>query len=215
MTGATVMRLGMAIAARLRQPGRHTRIVDRQGHAAVGLHVRVGARRRHRRRWAPTSGSPARCRRPGIAFITSSMRCDAGVVISRVAQPVRGQRHQDLRARRLQAARRRRGRDRGADGARPSSTRSAPRRPTSATAASIEDARGRYVVFCKSTFPTRPHARRPAHRRRRRARRRLPRRPRGVRGARREGHRDRHQARRQEHQRARRRAAPAGDVRDA
>ena len=46
---------------------------------------------------------------PGIAFITSSMRADAGVVISASHNPYRGQRHQDLRRRRLQAARRRRG----------------------------------------------------------------------------------------------------------
>ena len=91
-----------------------------------------------------------------------------------------------------------------------SSTSSAPRPATSATRRKIEDARGRYVVFCKSTFPTRAHARRPEDRRRRRARR-------GATASRppvfeelgADVDRDRHQARRQEHQRARRRAAPA------
>src|ERR1043165_6946333 len=86
MTSATVMRLGMAIAARLRQPGRHTRIANGKdtrlsgymfesalaaGIVAVGADVRLAGPR-------PT---------PGIAFSASSMRCDAGVVISASHNP--------------------------------------------------------------------------------------------------------------------------------
>ena len=80
------MRLGMAVAARLRQPGRHTRIVIGKdtrlsgymfetalaaGIVAMGADV-----------WL-TGPLPT----PGIAFITSSMRCDAGVVISASHNP--------------------------------------------------------------------------------------------------------------------------------
>src|SRR3954468_4631735 len=86
MTSATVTRLGMAIAARLRQPGRHTRIANGKdtrlsgymfesalasGIVAMGADV-----------WL-TGPLPA----PGSAFITSSMRCDAGVVISASHNP--------------------------------------------------------------------------------------------------------------------------------
>ncbi len=86
MTGGTVMRLGMAIAARLRQPGRHTRIAIGkdtrlsgymfESALAAGI-VSMGADV-----WL-TGPLPT----PGIAFITSSMRCDAGVVISASHNP--------------------------------------------------------------------------------------------------------------------------------
>ena len=86
MTSATVMRLGMAIAARLRQPGRHTRIV-------IGKDTRLSG---YMFESALASGIVAMgadvwltgpLPTPGIAFITSSMRCDAGVVISASHNP--------------------------------------------------------------------------------------------------------------------------------
>ena len=86
MTGATVMRLGMAIAARLRQPGRHTRI-------AIGKDTRLSG---YMFESALAAGIVAMgadvwltgpLPTPGIAFITSSMRCDAGVVISASHNP--------------------------------------------------------------------------------------------------------------------------------
>ena len=43
---------------------------------------------------------------PGIAFITQSMRADAGIVISASHNPYPGQRAQDLRRQRVQADRR-------------------------------------------------------------------------------------------------------------
>ena len=73
MTSATVMRLGMAIAARLRQPGRHTRI-------AIGKDTRLSG---YMFESALASGIVAMgadvwltgpLPTPGIAFITSSMR---------------------------------------------------------------------------------------------------------------------------------------------
>jgi phosphoglucosamine mutase len=86
MTGATVMRLGMALAARLGQSGRHTRIVIGkdtrlsgymfESALATGI-VAMGADV-----WL-TGPLPT----PGIAFITSSMRCDAGVMISASHNP--------------------------------------------------------------------------------------------------------------------------------
>jgi phosphoglucosamine mutase len=86
MTGATVMRLGMAIAARLDQPGRHTRI-------AIGKDTRLSG---YMFESALAAGIVAMgadvwltgpLPTPGIAFITSSMRCDAGVVISASHNP--------------------------------------------------------------------------------------------------------------------------------
>ena len=86
MTSATVTRLGMAIAARLRQPGRHTRI-------AIGKDTRLSG---YMFESALASGIVAMgadvwltgpLPTPGIAFITSSMRCDAGVVISASHNP--------------------------------------------------------------------------------------------------------------------------------
>src|SRR5690349_5000574 len=86
MTSATVTRLGMAIAARLRQPGRHTRI-------AIGKDTRLSG---YMFESALASGITAMgadvwltgpLPTPGIAFITSSMRCDAGIVISASHNP--------------------------------------------------------------------------------------------------------------------------------
>ena len=150
MTCETVVRLGMAVAARLRQKNRHTRIVIGKdtrlsgymfetamaaGVVAMGADV-----------WL-TGPLPT----PAIAFITESMRCDAGVVISashnayqdngiklfardgyKLADEVEAEIEQlmlnpDLTSRRADPA------DIGYS-----------RR--------IEDAIGRYVVFCKSTF---------------------------------------------------------------
>ena len=86
MTPATAMRLGMAVGARLRQSNRHTRVVIGKdtrlsGYMfetamAAGI-VSMGADV-----WL-TGPLPT----PGIAFITSSMRCDAGVVISASHNP--------------------------------------------------------------------------------------------------------------------------------
>ena len=98
---------------------------------------------------------------PGIAFLTRSAarrrrRRDLGV-----AQPVPGQRHQVLRQRRLQAARRGRARDR-APGARRRDRRTCARPPSEiGKAFRIDDALGRYNVFVKNTFPRAAHARRP------------------------------------------------------
>ena len=151
MTSETVMRLGMAVAARLRQPGRHTRIVIGkdtrlsgymfESAMAAGI-VAMGADV-----WL-TGPLPT----PGLAFITSSMRCDAGVVISASHNP-----YEDngikLFAR---------------DGfklpdeveAEIEAMMDSPELPTQRAGSHdvgysqrIEDARGRYVGYCKATFP--------------------------------------------------------------
>jgi phosphoglucosamine mutase len=151
MTGDTVMRLGMAVAARLKQPGRHTRIVIGKDTRLSGYMfetalasgiVSMGADV-----WL-TGPLPT----PGIAFITSSMRCDAGVVISASHNPF------DDNGIKLFAR----------DGYKlPDQVEleietlmASPELLTQRAASGdigysrkIEDSRGRYVVYCKSTFP--------------------------------------------------------------
>ncbi len=151
MTGQTVMRLGMAIAARLRQPGRHTRIAIGkdtrlsgymfESALAAGI-VSMGADV-----WL-TGPLPT----PGIAFITSSMRCDAGVVISASHNPFAdngikvfardGYKLPDSVETEIEALMRSPELD---------SQRAAP--GDVGYNRKLEDSRGRYVVFCKSTFP--------------------------------------------------------------
>ncbi len=152
MTGATVMRLGMAIAARLRQPGRHTRIAIGkdtrlsgymfESALAAGI-VQMGADV-----WL-TGPLPT----PGIAFITSSMRCDAGVVISASHNPYEdngikvfardGYKLPDAIEAEIEALMNSPGLD---------AQRAAP--ADVGYNRKLEDARGRYVVYCKSTFPS-------------------------------------------------------------
>ena len=152
MTSATVMRLGMAIASRLRQPGRHTRIAIGkdtrlsgymfESALAAGI-VSMGADV-----WL-TGPLPT----PGIAFITASMRCDAGVVISASHNPFEdngikvfardGYKLPDeveLEIENLVLSA-----DLDAQRAAPADV---------GYNRKLEDSRGRYVVFCKSTFPT-------------------------------------------------------------
>src|SRR5690348_3504235 len=152
MTGATVMRLGMAIAARLRQPGRHTRI-------AIGKDTRLSG---YMFESALASGIVAMgadvwltgpLPTPGIAFITSSMRCDAGVVISASHNPYEdngikvfardGYKLPDHVEAEIEALM--------------GSTELDAQRAAPADVGynrKLEDARGRYVVYCKSTFPS-------------------------------------------------------------
>jgi phosphoglucosamine mutase len=132
----------MAVAARLKQPGRHTRIVIGKDTRLSGYMfetalasgiVSMGADV-----WL-TGPLPT----PGIAFITSSMRCDAGVVISASHNPYEdngiklfardGYKLPDEIESDL-------------DGHRAAGSDVGYSRK-------IEDARGRYVVFCKATFP--------------------------------------------------------------
>lgn len=152
MTGKTVMRLGMAIAARLRQPGRRARIAIGkdtrlsgymfESALAAGV-VQMGADV-----WL-TGPLPT----PGIAFITSSMRCDAGVVISASHNPYvdngikvfarDGYKLPDEVEAEIEAL------------------MMSPTLEAQCAAPGdvgynrrVEDARGRYVVFCKATFPS-------------------------------------------------------------
>src|SRR5213075_2471825 len=148
MTGATVMRLGMAIAARLRQPGRHTRIAIGkdtrlsgymfESALAAGI-VSMGADV-----WL-TGPLPT----PGIAFITASMRCDAGIVISASHNPFEdngiklfardGYKLPDgveLEIEEMMGS--------------PDLARQRASSGEIGYSRKIEDARGRYVVFCKA-----------------------------------------------------------------
>jgi phosphoglucosamine mutase len=152
MTGDVVMRLGMAVAARLRQGKRHTRIV-------IGKDTRLSG---YMFETALASGIVAMgadvwltgpLPTPGIAFITSSMRCDAGVVISASHNPFEdngiklfardGYKLPDAVEAEIEAMM--------------DSPELANHRASSGDigySRKIEDARGRYVVFCKGTFPT-------------------------------------------------------------
>jgi len=152
MTPHTVMRLGMAVAARLRQPGRHTRIAIGkdtrlsgymfESALAAGI-VSMGADV-----WL-TGPLPT----PGIAFITASMRCDAGVVISASHNPFEDNGikvfardgyklpdHVEAEIETLMGSSE-------LDGMRAAPADVGYNRK-------LEDARGRYIVFCKSTFPS-------------------------------------------------------------
>jgi phosphoglucosamine mutase len=152
MTGATVMRLGMAVAARLRQERRHTRIV-------IGKDTRLSG---YMFETALASGIVAMgadvwltgpLPTPGIAFITASMRCDAGIVISASHNPYQdngikifardGFKLPDAVEAEIEAMM-------------ASPELDARRAPPDDIGYSrkIEDARGRYVVFCKATFPS-------------------------------------------------------------
>jgi len=152
MTCATVTRLGMAIAARLRQPGRHTRI-------AIGKDTRLSG---YMFESALASGIVAMgadvwltgpLPTPGIAFITASMRCDAGVVISASHNPFEdngikvfardGYKLPDELEAEIEALMG----SSDLDG-----LRAAP--ADVGYSRKIEDARGRYVVYCKATFPS-------------------------------------------------------------
>ena len=152
MTVGTVMRLGMAIAARLRQPGRHTRIAIGkdtrlsgymfESALAAGI-VTMGADV-----WL-TGPLPT----PGIAFITASMRCDAGVVISASHNPFEdngikvfardGYKLPDEVEAQIEALMN--SPDLDAQRAAPADV---------GYNRKLEDARGRYIVYCKSTFPS-------------------------------------------------------------
>ena len=103
----------------------------------------------------------ARCRRPGIAFLTRSMRADAGVMISASHNPFQDNGIKFFAAtassspddveREIERSRaRQRHRRRCA-------------RPADEVgkAFRIDDALGRYIVFLKKTFPRQTHARRP------------------------------------------------------
>src|SRR5512147_278708 len=152
MTSATVMRLGMAIGARLRQSGRHTRI-------AIGKDTRLSG---YMFESALASGIVAMgadvwltgpLPTPGIAFITASMRCDAGVVISASHNPFEdngikvfardGYKLPDHVEAEIETLMRSEGLD---------AQRAAP--ADIGYSRKIEDARGRYVVYCKATFPS-------------------------------------------------------------
>jgi phosphoglucosamine mutase len=152
MTSQTVMRLGMAIASRLRQPGRHTRI-------AIGKDTRLSG---YMFESALAAGIVAMgadvwltgpLPTPGIAFITSSMRCDAGVVISASHNPFEDNGikvfardgyklpdHVEHEIETLMAS------------PELDAQRAAP--ADIGYNRKLEDSRGRYVVYCKATFPS-------------------------------------------------------------
>ena len=209
MTAEMALRLGRAVAQRFRHP-------DRPGRIVIGKDTRLSGYMFERRwppasaRWAPTCMLCGPLPTPGIAFITSSMRADAGVVICACHNPYQDNgikifaadgfklpdeveararaQHGAHRRWRRQDARRRRTR---------SARRCASRTP-----------RGRYVAFLKSAFPKQPRS--TASRSSSTARTAPPTtsRPRCFRSSGADVDRARRRAGRHEHQRRVRRAAP-------
>jgi phosphoglucosamine mutase len=152
MTTHSITRLGMAVAARLRQPERHARIAIGKDTRLSGYMFETALATGITSMGADVWGTGP-LPTPGIAFITSSMRCDAGIVISASHNP-----YQDNGIKIF-----------ARDGFKlPDETEieiEAMMRSTSlddlrASADDIgyshhiEDAVGRYVVYCKATFPT-------------------------------------------------------------
>jgi phosphoglucosamine mutase len=152
MTGETVMRLGMAVAARLRQEQRHTRIVIGKDTRLSGYMfetaLAAGITSMGADVWL-TGPLPT----PGIAFITSSMRCDAGIVISASHNP-----YQDNGIKIFARDGFKLPDEVEAEIEGMMASADLDRRRASADdigySRKIEDSRGRYVVFCKATFPS-------------------------------------------------------------
>ena len=164
MTPETAMRLGMAIAARLRETARaarslgHEPLTGRHGRIVIGKDTRLSG---YLFETALAAGIVSMgadvllcgpLPTPGIAFITSSMRADAGVVISASHNPyqdngiklfardgfklpddVEAEIERLMQGATLEAAR--------------------PGPADIGRAVRIDDAVGRYVVFLKNTFP--------------------------------------------------------------
>jgi phosphoglucosamine mutase len=151
MTCETVSRLGMAVAARLRQADRHCRIVIGKDTRLSGYMfesaLEAGIVSMGADVWL-TGPLPT----PAIAFITASMRADAGIVISASHNPYQdngiklfsrdGFKLDDQVEHEIEELMR-------SDAL--LSMRAAP--DDIGYSRKQEDARGRYVVYCKSTFP--------------------------------------------------------------
>jgi phosphoglucosamine mutase len=151
MTSETATRLGMAVAARLRRTGRHTRIVIGKDTRLSGYMfetaLATGITAMGADVWL-TGPLPT----PGIAFITSTMRADAGIVISASHNPYHdngiklfagdGFKLDDAVEAEIESLM-----------ASPELLRERAEPSEIGRSTRIDDARGRYVVFCKTSFP--------------------------------------------------------------
>ncbi|MBK9070515.1 MAG: phosphoglucosamine mutase [Myxococcales bacterium] len=151
MTPETVMKLGMAVALRLRKGNRGPRIAigkdTRQSGYLFESALAAGIVAMGGDVWL-TGPLPT----PGVAFITSSMRCDAGIMISASHNPFEdngikifshdGFKLPDEVEASIEALM-----------ASPELADGRVRSSEIGKATRIEDARGRYIVFCKQTFP--------------------------------------------------------------
>ena len=144
---------------------------------------------------------------PAVAHLTTSMRADAGVVISASHNPFEDNGIKIFASdgfklpddAELEIERLIEGNE---------LDKQAPARTPVGRAERLDDAPGRYVAFVKQTFPQDLYARRATHRGRRRARRRLPRGARRLPRAGRRGGQHRRPPRRPEHQSSLRRHPP-------
>jgi hypothetical protein len=150
MTAQTALRVGQAAGTHFLRGVSSAPGGDRQGHAPVGLYDGIGAgrglhQRRNGCRAAGADADPRGCDAHNLDARRS------GSDDLRFAQPVRRQRDQAVRPRRLQAWRSRRNGDRKTLGEAPKLAE--PK--MIGRARRIDDARGRYVHHAKSTFPER------------------------------------------------------------
>ena len=152
MTAEMALEIGRATAyVCKRHKDRRHQHRDRQGHAGQRLHAGERADGGHlldgRRRPA---GGPMPT--PGIAFITHSMRADAGMVISASHNPYQDNGIKIFSRDGFKLPDAEEDRDRGPHHVGPIRDI----RPTAdeiGKAKRIDDAMGRYIVFCKNTFP--------------------------------------------------------------
>ena len=149
------MRLGQAVAQRFRQRrraagriviGKDTRLSGYMLESALQAGIVSAGADVH-------AGGAAADARDRVHHLVDARRRGRGD--QRVAQPLPGQRHQDLRRGRVQAARRGRGRDRARAWrrSRAATTARAPAPDAIGKAVRIDDAVGRYVQFLKHAFP--------------------------------------------------------------
>ena len=148
MTVGTVMRLGMAVAARLRQPGRHTRI-------AIGKDTRLSGYMLEAALEAGLSAAgvdvylSGPLPTPAVAYLTRALRLSAGIVISASHNP-----YDDNGIKFFS----------GVGAKLPDAVELAIEAGMAAPlvcvppgelgkAKRVNDAAGRYIEFCKSTFP--------------------------------------------------------------
>ena len=144
------MKLGWAAGSRARLPGQ-PRGADRQGYARLRLPVRVGARGGGSPPPASTAACSGRCRPPPSPTLTRTFRAAAGIVISASHNPYWDNGLKFFSTDGSKLPDETEARDRGDDAEKPMTTVDSA---DLGRARRVEDASGRYIEFCKSTFPS-------------------------------------------------------------
>ena len=152
MDATTAFAAGQAVTHVLKKKGHTTADHHRQGHA----HLRATCSRAPSSpaspRWAGSRCWSGVLPTPGIAFMTESMRADAGIVISASHNPFQDNGIKLFSGQGFKLSDDAGGRDRGAHAGRQAARDGAPS-DEMGRAYRLDDANGRYVVFLKNTFP--------------------------------------------------------------